>query len=273
MTLKTCRDELADALGTIPKLYVHSTVPQVLGKGPRAIIDLEEVNYKLTMQDGTVLWAFRIVVLLAKSDSKKAITQLDKFLEKSGDYSIHYAVENNTIGKGAICAIANNTGYVVYRGKTWVGGEWLVGIKDGDVTTYEADNVAFRITDTGSTLRDLSKYVIEVSELPGERPVFNAESFADGGPYLLPLTERAIFTVRLKWSDDANGPDAVLGPLSRYETAVAFDFGPIGSGSGSIKYSGDCFVSNFTVNPAVGGDVECVATIEVHGTVTRGTYA
>ena len=69
-----------------------------------------------------------------------------------------------------------------------------------------------------------------------------------------------------------SGPDAVLGPLRAHTSAVDFEYGPEGSGTGDVKYSGTCWVVSYELRSRVGNLVQWSATLQVDGTVTRGTF-
>ena len=69
------------------------------------------------------------------------------------------------------------------------------------------------------------------------------------------------------------GPDVVLAGLGGLEVSVGFEYGPEGNASGSVKYSGECFVSKYQVNSPLEGVVKFSATLQVTGVVTRGAFA
>ena len=131
----------------------------------------------------------------------------------------------------------------------------------------------FQIDDTGSVLRDLSAYITEVRGLPGPRPLNEVTALGDGGARFIPGPEDVTVRVSGMFDDTAtSGPDAVLGPLRTHTSAVDFEYGPEGSGSGDVKYSGTCWVVTYELKSRVGKLVEWSGTLQVEGTVTRGTY-
>jgi hypothetical protein len=131
----------------------------------------------------------------------------------------------------------------------------------------------FLIDDTGGTQRDLSAYITEVRGLPGRRALNEVTALGDSGARFIPGLEDV--TVRLGglFDDTAtSGLDAVLGPLRTHTSAVDFEYGPEGSTSGDVKYSGTCWVLSYTLRSRVGNRVEWEAALQVEGAVTRGSY-
>lgn len=54
---------------------------------------------------------------------------------------------------------------------------------------------------------------------------------------------------------------------------VPFIFGPAGSTTGLVKYSGNCLFQNYTVSSPVSGRVAWSASVVITGAVTRATFA
>ena len=66
------------------------------------------------------------------------------------------------------------------------------------------------------------------------------------------------------------GLQAVLSPL--LGTSTTFEFGPEGSASGKVKYSGAAVLASFNISAPVGDMVQWDADLQVSDTVTVGTY-
>jgi hypothetical protein len=131
----------------------------------------------------------------------------------------------------------------------------------------------FQIDDTGSVLRDLSAYITEVRGLPGPRPLNEVTALGDGGARFIPGLEDVTVRVSGMFDDTAtSGPDAVLGPLRTHTSAVDFEYGPEGTGTGSVKYSGTCWLISYELRSRVGKLVEWAASFQVENTVARGAY-
>ena len=94
----------------------------------------------------------------------------------------------------------------------------------------------FRIADAGGVMRDLSAYVSEVRELPGERALDDVTALGDDGARFNLSAEVVAFSLRGIYDDTANtGTDAVLGAL-RYHTApTAFEYAPAGLTAGQSE--------------------------------------
>ena len=131
----------------------------------------------------------------------------------------------------------------------------------------------FLVDDTGATQRDLSAYITEVRGLPGPRTLNEVTALGDSGVRFIPGLEDVSITLSGLFDDTAtSGPDAVLGPLRTHTSAVDFEYGLEGSGTGEVKYSGTCWIVSYELRSRVGNLVQWSATLQVDGTVTRGTF-
>lgn len=129
----------------------------------------------------------------------------------------------------------------------------------------------FAIDDAGGgSLTTISSYVDSVEGLPGEREMADVTALGDGGHKNIPGLENASFTVGGSWDSTLDG---YMGALVDATATATFNYGPAGNGSGAVKYSGECWVTSYTVSSPVGDKVSWTANIQVDGTVTRGTFA
>lgn len=69
----------------------------------------------------------------------------------------------------------------------------------------------------------------------------------------------------------SGGPDAVIHPLLG-SAAVAFEYGPGGTASGQVKYSGSALVSSYAVSTPSQDVVAFSAELQVSSDITRGTF-
>ena len=138
---------------------------------------------------------------------------------------------------------------------------------------FDSSRSKILLDDTASTQRDLSAYVTEIDGLPGARGLYETTAMSDKGSVFIPAVEDARVALRGLFDDTASsGPDAVLGPLRTHGTAVDFEYAPEGTSSGSVKYSGVCWVEAYELRSRVGKLVEWTASLRVDGVVARGTY-
>ncbi len=71
-------------------------------------------------------------------------------------------------------------------------------------------------------------------------------------------------------STAVTGPETVIPPL--VGTVAVFEFGPEGSSSTKVKYSGSVVVQKYTQSAPVGDMVRWKATLQTTDTVTKGTF-
>ena len=141
------------------------------------------------------------------------------------------------------------------------------------MTFFDSKVSKFRIDDTGGVLRDISAYITEVRGLPGPRALNEVTALGDSGVRFIPGLEEVTITISGMFDNTAtSGPDAVLGPIRTHTSAVDFEYGPKGAGTGDVKYSGTCWLVSYELRSRVGNLVEWSARLQVEGTVPRGTF-
>ena len=131
----------------------------------------------------------------------------------------------------------------------------------------------FSVDDASGTLRDLSSFCDSVSGLPGGRDLSEVTAFGDEGVRNIPGLKNVSFSVSGHWDPTATtGPDAVLSSLLDAEQTATFEYGPSGSGTGGIKYSGEAWCSSYSTDSSVSDKVSFSAEFQVDGVPTRGTF-
>lgn len=131
-------------------------------------------------------------------------------------------------------------------------------------------NSIFKIDNAGGgALTDISSYVDSVEGLPGEREFADTTSLGDGGHKNIPGLVNGQFTVGGSWDATLDG---IMGVLEVATATATFEYGPAGSTAGNVKYTGECWVTNYTVSSPVADKVSWTASIQVDGIVTRTTF-
>lgn len=138
---------------------------------------------------------------------------------------------------------------------------------------HSKDSV-FSMDDSGGTLRALTAFTDSVSGLPGGRGLSSVTAFGDLGEKNIPSTANVTFSAGGSWDNTATtGPDAVLSSLRTATATASFEWGPEGATTGDIKYSGECWLTDYTTDTSVTNKVTWQASFQVDGVVTRGTYS
>ena len=126
----------------------------------------------------------------------------------------------------------------------------------------------FRLDNAGGTLTDISAYCDNVS-FP--QPIETAETTVFGQSsktYIVGLKDSSI-SVSGKWDSVL---DAQIAATVGQAATLSFQYGPAGSTSTFIKYTGECFITSYDVTSPVGDVVTFSLELQVTGVVTRGTY-
>ena len=120
----------------------------------------------------------------------------------------------------------------------------------------------------GGALTNYSAYVDSVEGLPGEQEFADVTALGDEGHKNIPGLENGSFSLSGHWDAVL---DAVLGPKRTVTTT--FEYGPAGNTSGLVKYTGECWITSYTVSSPVGDKVSWSASLQIDGQVTRSTFA
>ena len=127
------------------------------------------------------------------------------------------------------------------------------------------------LDDSTGVLRDLSAYANEVS-LPRSIETSETTTFANTGDaksYVVGLND-ATLSISCMWDSVLEG---YLAPAIGANASLSFEYGPTGSTSGFIKYSGEALLTSFQVSSPVGDVVNASVELQVTGAVTRGVWA
>ena len=134
--------------------------------------------------------------------------------------------------------------------------------RHGKSTVFKVDNAAGTLTDISNTLTDVSfPQTVETAE---------TTSFGSSAKtYIVGLTDS---TISASGNFDAT-VDAHLAGITGQSATVSFEYGPEGSTTGQVKYSGEAILTSYEKSGAVGDVVTYSAEFQVTGAVTRGTWS
>ena len=133
-------------------------------------------------------------------------------------------------------------------------------------TFVHGKSTDFELDDTGGTSRSLSNVLTSV-DFP--ETIDTAETTAFGATsksYIVGLRDATISVSGL-WDATVDGYVIGTEPATR-----SFIFGPAGSTSSNVKYTGECILTNYSISNPVGDVVTFSLDLQVTGNVTRGTY-
>lgn len=127
---------------------------------------------------------------------------------------------------------------------------------------YDSQLSVLKITDTGTTLRDISAYVVNVSPHFTRTMHDNTTLGYSHKQKKAGLNDTSL-DIELLYSEDALiGTDTVLGPLLIDETARAWEYYP--RGTGGKKYYGVGLIENYQPTTKVGSLVGATATLQAN---------
>jgi hypothetical protein len=133
-------------------------------------------------------------------------------------------------------------------------------------TFVHGKSTHFELDDTGGTSRDISDTLTSV-DFP--ETIDTAETTAFGATsksYIVGLRDATI-SVSGIWDATVDGYIIGTEPATR-----TFIFGPAGSTSSLVKYTGECILTNYSVSNPVGDVVTYSLDLQCTGGVTRTTF-
>ena len=136
-------------------------------------------------------------------------------------------------------------------------------------TFRHGKSTVFKVDNSGGTLTDISNTLTDVS-FPQTIETAETTSFGSSAKtYIVGLSDS---TFSVSGNFDAT-VDAHLAGILGQAATVSFEYGPEGSTSPNVKYTGECLMTSYEKSGAVGDVVTYSAEFQVTGAVTRGTYA
>ena len=130
-------------------------------------------------------------------------------------------------------------------------------------------NASFKVDNSSGTLTDISNTLNSVT-FPREIETLETTSFGSSNrSYVVGFTGA---TISIEGSFDAT-VDAHLAGILGQEASVSFEYGPEGTTSTYVKYTGECFLTSYETSAGVGDIVSYSAEFQVTGAITRGTFA
>lgn len=129
-------------------------------------------------------------------------------------------------------------------------------------------NAVFKVDNSGGTLTNISTYLNNIS-MPRSIETGETTSFGNSAKtYIVGLSDS---TLSIDGTWDAT-LDAHLAGVLGQDASLTFEYGPEGSGTGAIKYTGECFLTSFETSSPVADVVTFTAEFQVTGTITRTTF-
>lgn len=132
-------------------------------------------------------------------------------------------------------------------------------------TFTHGKNAAFKIDDSGGTLRDISNVLTDVA-ISKTADVAEVSAFSNSSKAYVAGLKDATITISGSFDATVDGYlKAILG------VEGDFEFYPIGTTGGNPKASGKAIMTSYDRTPDVGGAVSFSAAFQVSGDVTEGT--
>lgn len=132
-----------------------------------------------------------------------------------------------------------------------------------------------RLDNGAGSLTDISAYCNNV-DFPMNVDTHETTTFGDSAKEYLPGLKDGTISLSGHWDPTLDLHLSTLytngGGLTSGNGSLSFQFGPSGTTASNRKYTGECFLTEYTVNDPVGDLVTWSATLQVTGAITATTY-
>jgi len=134
-------------------------------------------------------------------------------------------------------------------------------------TFVHGKSVNFSLDDTAGTSRDISD-VLNSVDFPEITETADTTAFGSSSRSFIVGLESATISLSGLWDATVDGYlKGGTEPASR-----TFIYGPAGSTSGNVKYTGEAILTNYSQSSPVGDVVTFSVDLQCTGTITRTTY-
>lgn len=130
-------------------------------------------------------------------------------------------------------------------------------------------NTVFKVQDAANTLTDISPVLKDVS-LPISADTPETTAFGSTNKTYVIGIKDGRFSCSGMYDATV---DALLSGIFGFETARTFEYGPEGSTTGRVKYTGSVFLTSYSVSGSVADMVAASCEFQVTGALTRTTWA
>ena len=136
----------------------------------------------------------------------------------------------------------------------------------GKSASFKLDNAAGTLTNISDTVNDVTV----------SRAIETGETTSFGNSSKTYIVGLADATISVSGSFDATVDNQLTAlidaQIAGTNASASFEAGPQGTASSSVKYTGECIVTSYEVNPTVGDVVTYSLELQVTGAVSRSTY-
>lgn len=133
----------------------------------------------------------------------------------------------------------------------------------GTTANFHLDNASAALTEISSHIRNLT--------FNPTRGQASDASLGDTSEEYIQLLKDGTIQIDGNWNSTI---DAILAHsiiTGASGLTKSFQYDPEGGGGGTVRYTGECFVNNYSINPPVDGIQTYSATLQITGDVTRAT--
>lgn len=130
-------------------------------------------------------------------------------------------------------------------------------------------NTVFILDDSGGTPRTLTTYLNDVS-FPRDQALAETTTMGVSYKTFVAGFSDGKITIKGNWDPTVDG---YLAGLVGAASTASFEYGPEGSTTGKIKYTGEAILTSYETSSSIDKAAEFTAELQVSGAISRGTYS
>lgn len=131
---------------------------------------------------------------------------------------------------------------------------------------------ALKLDNAAGSLVDLSAFINNV-DFPQDAQLLETTTLGATARTYITGFKNATIALQGFWDGASAAIDEHMAAILGHANTQSFEYGPEGTASGKIKYSGECRCIKYQSGTPVDGVVSWSADLQVTGAVTRGTWA
>jgi hypothetical protein len=133
-----------------------------------------------------------------------------------------------------------------------------------------AKTTVFKVDNASAVLTDISTKVHDV-KFPRQADSLESTTFQQGGNKTFNAGLLS-GTISVAFNYDATIDAHLAGVLGQDSPLLNFEYGPNGSATGEVKYTGTCILTKYEPPAQVGQIIKGSAEFQISGAVTRAVY-
>lgn len=130
---------------------------------------------------------------------------------------------------------------------------------------------AFKLDNATPTLTDITSYISNV-DFPREADLLETTTLGATSRTFITGFLNATIALQGYWDGGSGAIDEHMAAILGHANTQTFEYGPEGTASGKVRYTGECRLTRYQCGSSVDGVTPYSADLQVVGAITRNTW-